>query len=89
MFFGPKDGGKSYTLRGGDPSDGGLLSRALQDLFNLNEISKQAYSTKSQKMTAYTIKVSIYQVYNEIISDLMSNQYQKNLKVNKWFKCLD
>ena len=45
LLFGPMDGGKSYLLRGAadqKSNEPGLLSRAVNDLFNLVDLTKQA-----------------------------------------------
>jgi hypothetical protein len=82
LFFGPSDGGKSFTLRGGDNSDKGILDRAAEDLFNLIELSKQVNQGKSIKIINYNVKLSVYQVFNENITDLLNNSQSQNfLKV--------
>ena len=85
LFFGPSDGGKSYTLRGGDKSDQGILDRAAEDLFNLIEISKQVNQGKSIRIISYNVKLCVYQVFNDNISDLLTNSQTQNfLKVVKF-----
>lgn len=83
LFFGPSEGGKSFTLRGGENSDKGILDRDSDDLFNLIEISKQVNHGKSIRVISYNIKMSVYQVFNDNISDLLNNSQTQNfLKVN-------
>lgn len=82
-MFGPTEAGKSYTLRGGD-NDSGILGRSVNDLFNLVEISKQANFGKTQRSTFFALKMSIYQIYNESLNDLLTNQYSKSLKIVKY-----
>ena len=82
IFFGPSDGGKSYSLRGGENSDKGILDRSADDLFNLIELSKQVNQGKSIRIISYNVKMSVYQVFNDNISDLLNNTQSQNfLKV--------
>lgn len=91
FFFGPIDGGKSYTLRGGSEpnhNEYGLLGYAIQDIFNLVEMSKQTNLNNKTKTssTYFAVKMSVYQVYLDQINDLLCNQYSKNLKLEKYYE---
>ena len=85
--FGPSDSGKTYSLRNPDPLDQGIIYRSLNDIFNFLEISKTTNRGQSPKnvSTIFTIKLSIFQVYNDCLNDLLSNQYSKNLTVDRLY----
>jgi len=86
IVFGPSEGGKSYTFRGGE-KEKGLIDRAVDDLFNFVEINQQVNQGK-QNRSIYTfqLKVMIYHVYNENIFDLLSSSAKPNpLKIEKTF----
>jgi hypothetical protein len=87
LLFGPCDSGKSFNLRGDtNSSETGLLGRCMQDLFNLVEISKQAnFNSKGRNSTFFSLKISVYQVYLDQVNDLLTNQFNKNLKVEKFY----
>lgn len=87
LLFGPCDSGKSFSLRGdNNSSETGLLGRCMQDLFNLVEISKQAnLNSKGRNSTFFSLKLSVYQVYLDQVNDLLTNQFNKNLKVEKYY----
>lgn len=88
IFFGPTDGGKSYLCRGFDNNDGGLLGRSVQEIFNLIEISLQANAGKQNKTTYFTAAISIYQIWNDSINDLLSHNPAKQLQVSNLFSLL-
>ncbi len=81
IFFGPTEGGKSFLCRGFDLNDGGVLGRAAQEVFNLIEISEQANVSKQNKTSYFTTGFSCYQIYNDTINDLLSNNPAKQLQV--------
>ena len=79
FFFGPIDGGKSYLLRGNGEqknNEPGLLSRAINDILNLIELTKQT-NINSNKNDIYNIKFSVYQIYFDKIHDLLSKEIQE------------
>lgn len=81
FLFGPSESGKSFTLRGEESNpDSGLFSSAIYDILNLIEIAKQG-NKGSKKYTNYSLKISIFQIYAEIISDLLSKDTSKDTKV--------
>ena len=80
-MFGPSEGGKSYLCRGFDTNDGGLVGRSAQEIFNLIEISQQANAGKLNKSSYFTTGLSVYQVYNDTICDLLSHNPAKQLQV--------
>ena len=82
VLFGPSGSGKSFTMRGADSTDGGLISRCIGDILNLSEVARQANSGK--RSIVYSVKMSVYQIYNEYCNDLLTNQYSKNLKIEKF-----
>jgi len=84
MVFGPSEGGKSYTFRGGE-KEKGLIDRAVDDLFNFVEINQQVNQGKQNRsIYSFQLKVMIYHVYNENIFDLLSSSAKPNpLKIEK------
>ena len=90
ILFGPEESGKSYTLRGpNDPKSNeyGIFGRVIQDVLNLVELSKQTNLIQKKHKTGiyYAVKMSVYQVYLEQVNDLLSNQYNENLKIEKFY----
>lgn len=83
LLFGPIEGGKSFALRGGESNqEKGLLSKTVSEILNLIEISKQAnFNKKNEAKTSYSLKLSCYQVFNEAIHDLLSKEYNKDMKI--------
>lgn len=79
FFFGPTDSGKSYTLRGGENNqEKGLLSKTVFEILNMIELSKQVNQNKNNN---FGMKFSCYQVYNDVIHDLLSKDYSKEMKI--------
>lgn len=58
----------------------------MQEIFNLIEISTQANAGKLNKSSYYTAGVSIYQIYNDNINDLLSHNPAKQLQVINYCK---
>lgn len=88
MQFGPAESGKSYSLRNPDPQDPGLINQAINDIFNLIEISKSTSKSPQQAKnvsTIFSVKLALYQVYNDCLNDLLSTQYAKNLTVERLY----
>lgn len=85
LQFGPSNSGKTYCSINPDPIDQGLIIRSINDIFNFIEISKSSNKNQLSKNISnlFNIKISIYQIYNDSLNDLLSNQYSKNLNVNK------
>lgn len=86
MQFGPAESGKTYSLRNQDPQDPGLINQAINDIFNLIEITKSTTKSPQQTKnvsTLFTARLAIYQVYNDCLNDLLSTQYSKNLNVER------
>ena len=84
MVFGPSEGGKSYTFRGGE-NEKGLIDRAVDDLFNYIEINQQVNQGKQNRsINTFRLKIMIYQIFNENIYDLLSSSSKPNpLKIEK------
>lgn len=81
FLFGPVEGGKSYTLRGGETNqEKGLLSKTVLEILNLIEINKQA-NQGGLKYINYGLKLACYQVFNDVIHDLLSKDYNKEVKI--------
>jgi hypothetical protein len=90
ILYGPTESGKSYTLRG--PCDTrsneyGIFGRVIQDVINLVELSKQTNlnQNKLKSGTYYAAKMSVYQVYLDQVNDLLTSQYNKNMKIERYF----
>ena len=82
ILFGPNESGKSYTLRGAETNqEKGLLNKTVLEILNLIEINKQANSGDVKKYFTFGLKISCYQVFNDIIHDLLNKDYQKELKL--------
>ncbi len=86
LFFGPIDGGKSYSLRGSADTknnEHGILSKAINDIFSLVELTKQA--NQNEKINSFFIvKISAYQVYLDSVHDLLSREI-KQIKVEQYY----
>lgn len=86
LLFGPMDGGKSYLLRGAadqKSNEPGLLSRAVNDLFNLVDLTKQANHVGSKVSYYFVVKCSAYQVYLDNVNDLLSRE-PRQIKLEKY-----
>ena len=87
LFFGPTDSGKSYLLRGGTDqkhNEQGLLSRAVNDLFTLIDLTSQTNNQhNTPQYTHYIVKCSAYQVYLNNVNDLLSNE-QRTITLDKY-----
>lgn len=85
VFFGPTDSGKSYTVRGGDSNiDKGLLNFAIKDILNLIEIGNQA-SKGDKKYVDFYLKLSIYQIFNDKVNDLLSKDFANEINAENIF----
>ena len=84
LFFGPSEGGKSFTLRGGE-KEKGLLDRAVDDLFNFVEINHQVNTGKlNRTVNNFRLKMVIYYVHNDNVFDLLNGSTKQNpLKLEK------
>lgn len=64
------------------------MIQAINDIFNLIEISKSTSKSPQQTKnvsTIFTAKLAMYQVYNDCLNDLLSSQYSKNLTVERLY----
>jgi len=68
--YGQTGSGKTYTIEG-SPSNPGVNTRALKELFRIKQERAPEY--------AYKIKISMLEIYNEQIRDLLADQ-----KANPW-----
>lgn len=87
LVFGPSQGGKSYTIRGGE-KEKGLLDKAVDDLFNFVEINQQINNQGKQNRTInkFRLKIVIYYVYEDKVYDLLNGiAKQIPLKLEKTF----
>ena len=86
LFFGPIDSGKSYSLRGSADyknNEHGILSKAINDIFSLVELTKQA--NQNEKINSFFIvKISAYQIYLDSVHDLLSREI-KQIKVEQYY----
>lgn len=71
MAYGQTGSGKTWTMMGdsGTPSNAGVIPRLCGDLFS--SIEKQ--SAKEGKTHTYSVEVSICEIYNEQIRDLLAS----------------
>jgi len=56
-------------------SDMGIVSRAINQIFNIIE--------KSKEKVEYLVKVSYFEIYNDSIIDLLDPCYLTSAKINK------
>ena len=86
LFFGPIDSGKSFSLRGSADqriNENGILSKAINDIFSLVELTKQA--NQNSKINSYFIvKLSAYQIYLDSVHDLLSREI-KQIKIEQYY----
>ena len=86
LFFGPFDSGKSFSLRGSADkriNENGILSKAINDIFSLVELTKQA--NQNSKINSYFIvKLSAYQIYLDSVHDLLSREIQQ-IKIEQYY----
>ena len=87
IFFGPKNSGKSYLLRGsgekGDNSHAGILTKAILDVFNLSSLAKQANKANDTIKNFYKVKMSAFQIYMDNIDDLLCKEQLTNEQRNE------
>ncbi|EGD80969.1 Kifc3 protein [Salpingoeca rosetta] len=72
IAYGQTGSGKTYTMMG-PPNNPGVNRRAIQELFTL---------MGERKETEYKVQVSIMEVYNEKIFDLLTAERKKDLKLH-------
>jgi len=70
--YGQTGSGKTYTMTG-IPKDPGLNIRILRELFDLRN--------KKRKEVAIDISISVLEIYNEALRDLLGSKNGKNLEV--------
>ena len=86
LFFGPFDSGKSFSLRGSADkriNENGILSKAINDIFSLVELTKQA-NQNSQINSYFIVKLSAYQIYLDSVHDLLSREIQQ-IKIEQYY----
>lgn len=83
ILFGPSNSGKSYSLRGDERNkDKGILFKAVEEVLNLIEVYRQGKEKEKVKEKKnridsekeYALKISIHQVMNDKVYDLLINQ---------------
>ncbi len=87
LFFGPIDSGKSFCLRGSADqrqNENGILSKAINDIFNLIELTKQA-NQNSKIKSFFNVKISAYQIYLDTIYDLFSREINQ-IKLEQYYE---
>ena len=76
--------GKSFTIKGDDKGSNekeqGLLIKTIQEILNLIEINKQGNQGR-KRFLSYSLKINIFQVYNESIYDILSKDYSTDIKL--------
>ncbi|EAR85023.1 kinesin motor catalytic domain protein (macronuclear) [Tetrahymena thermophila SB210] len=72
IVVGPAKAGKKFTIKGGEQTEKGILTRAVDDMIKLSELQSQSSGTKvTQKNKPVTVVFSIYAIYNNEIVDLL------------------
>ena len=87
LFFGPIDSGKSFCLRGSSDqrnNENGILSKSINDIFNLIELTKQA-NQNSKIKNFFNVKISAYQIYLDSIYDLFSREINQ-IKLEQYYE---
>ena len=69
MAYGQTGSGKTYTMVGDDKNPG-LYFTSVEDIFS--------HVKENQKNAEFTIKVSVIEIYNERVRDLLSKNQQDN-----------
>nr|CAG4714936.1 unnamed protein product [Naegleria fowleri] len=78
ILYGQTRSGKSYTLEGLlDEERRGLIPRFVEDTFKFMNTYNQGQGALNAK---FVFSISYLQVYNDVVTDLLSSQ-QKNLKI--------
>jgi len=79
-LFGPTSCGKTFTLKGGQGSDRGIVPRAIEDILNLikdPEIEEKRFgSTPNFKARNQKIflKMSVFMIHKEQLVDLLGKE---------------
>ena len=74
LAYGATDTGKTYTIFGdliSNSQDEGIIFKACDYLFEKIELNKKEENIKNMD-TNYLIKISYFEIYNEIVRDLIS-----------------
>ena len=72
--YGQSGSGKTYTMYGTENNDRGLIPRVIEDIFTFVE------STNDN--VKFQIKLSVFQIYKEIIYDLLTGERDLKIKEN-------
>jgi hypothetical protein len=87
ILFGPTACGKTYTLKGGQGSDRGIVPRAIEETLNLiknngideSQLDKTPnFQNQKQKIL---LKLSIYMIYMEKVFDLLDKNNRQNPQI--------
>ena len=90
FFFGPKNSGKSYLLRGSndmESNEKGLLSRSVDEIFNLIDLTKQVNKKEEKIKEHFLLKISFLEVFMDDVYDLLNpKKKEKNVKLEKYYE---
>ena len=70
ICFGAKEAGKTYTLKGKQGTEQGCIVRAIEDIFNFINLSKEGRGANKSNIE---ITMSIYALYNKKLFDLLDH----------------
>ena len=73
--YGQTSTGKTYTMRGDQKLNEGLIPLSIKEIFN-------SLNNKDSSITKYIIKVSYTEIYNETVNDLIDPS-KKNLEIRE------
>ena len=90
FFFGPKNSGKSYLLRGSndmESNEKGLLSRSVDEIFDLIDLTKQVNNKEEKNNEQFLLKISFLEVFMDDAYDLLSpKKKEKKVKIEKYYE---
>lgn len=82
LLFGPSNCGKTYTLKGGQGSERGIVPRAIEDILGLirqpdiDEAELNQTPSFQPDRNRVFLKISVYMVYMDQTIDLLSKSKQ-------------
>ena len=73
--YGQTNSGKSFTMKGDQKTNEGIISLSLKELFSI-------LTKKDSSINKFILKISFIEIYNEIVNDLLDST-KKNLEVRE------
>lgn len=72
--YGQSGSGKTYTMYGAENNERGLIPRIIEDIF--------AFVESTNDNVKFQLKLSVFQIYKEIIYDLLTGEGELKIKEN-------